>query len=145
MRGFTLFETLVVLAIASLLMATAGPRFGRALAGLQEREFTLQFAEGLRRTRLQAMSAGLPAVFRINAQERFYALADGPERPIPENAEVFADRVERDPATGEYRVRFYPDGSHTGNRVELVFDGKRSFIISLHPLFGTVSTVRREG
>ena len=105
---------------------------------MEDREFLLDFVQTLRRARLVAMNSGEVTAFRIRSGERLYDLELPPKRPIPENADIYADKLQRDPDTGDYLVLFYPDGSLVGNDMELVFDKVRSFRISIHPIFGTV-------
>lgn len=105
---------------------------------MEDREFLLEFVQTLRRARLVAMNSGEVTAFRIRSVERLYDIELPPRKPIPENVDVYADNLERDPETNDYLVLFYPDGSLVGDDVEVVFDKERAFRISIHPLFGTV-------
>ncbi len=124
-----------------ILALTAGlilPRVGGGWKRMEDREFLLEFVQTLRRARLVAMNSGEVTAFRIRSGERLYDFGLPLRRPIPENVDIYADNLERDPETGDHLVLFYPDGSLVGNDMELVFDKVRSFRISIHPLFGTV-------
>ncbi len=137
-RGFTLLELILVLIILALTAGLILPRVGGGWKRMEDREFLLEFVQTLRRARLVAMNSGEVTAFRIRSGERLYDFELPLRRPIPENVDIYADNLERDPETGDHLVLFYPDGSLVGNDMELVFDKVRSFRISIHPLFGTV-------
>jgi general secretion pathway protein H len=143
--GFTIFELLVVLFIISVLTALLVPRVGTGFRTIQEREFVQDFVETLRRARLIAMNSGEPVPFRINGNERRYGIEYPLGRPIPENVDVYADRLERDPDTGDFVILFFPDGSLSGGDVELNFDHKKGYLVHIHPLFGTVEVEKVDG
>ena len=137
-RGFTLLELILVLMILALTAGLILPRVGGGWKRMEDREFLLEFVQTLRRARLVAMNSGEVTAFRIRSGERLYDFELPLRRPIPENVDIYADNLERDPETGDHLVLFYPDGSLVGNDMELVFDKVRSFRISIHPLFGSV-------
>lgn len=136
--GFTLLELILVLIIMGLAAGLIIPRVGGGWKRMEDREFLLEFVQTLRRARLVAMNSGEVTAFRIRSGERLYDLELPLRKPIPENVDVYADNLERDPETNDYLVLFYPDGSLVGNDMELVFDKVRAFRIAIHPLFGTV-------
>ncbi len=141
-RGFTLIELIVVLLILSVSVALVMPRVGTGWRRLEDGDFLQQFVDTIRRARLIAVNSGQPVAFRINSADRVYDFAKPANRPIPENVEIFSERLERDPETGDFLVTFYPDGSMVGNSFDLVFDHKRTYRISINPLFGTVGVAR---
>jgi general secretion pathway protein H len=136
--GFSLLELILVLIILGLAAGLIIPRVGGGWKRMEDREFLLEFVQTLRRARLVAMNSGEVTAFRIRSGERLYDLELPLRKPIPENVDVFADNLERDPETNDYLVLFYPDGSLVGNDIEVVFDKVRAFRITIHPLFGTV-------
>ncbi len=141
-RGFTLIEMVVVLLILSVTVAVVAPRVGSSWKRIEDSEFLQDFTETLKRARLFAISSGRPVAFRLNGSERVYDFENPPRRPIPLNAEVFAEHLEKDPETGDFYSTFYPDGSLVGTEFEIVFDHVRVFRISIHPLFGLVKVTR---
>jgi general secretion pathway protein H len=143
--GFTLIELMVVLAIISITAAAVIPRVGSSWKRMEDREFLQQFVETLKRARLVAMNSGQVVAFRINGAERVYDLANPPRRPIPINVEIYSERLEKDPATGDFLMFFYPDGSMVGNDVEVTFDQQRVFRLHINPLFGEVMVAKAEG
>ncbi len=89
------------------------------------------------------MNSGHPVVFRINGAARVYGF-ERPGKPIPLNAEVFSEHLQQDPDSGDFVITFHPDGSLVGNDFDVIFDHERTYHISIHPLFGTVSLVRKK-
>lgn len=140
--GFTLIELVVVLLIISATVALVAPRVGSSWKRIEDSDFLQEFTETLRRTRLLAMNTGRPVAFRLNGVERIYDYENPPQKPIPLNVQVFSERLEKDPETGDFLVTFYPDGSLVGNDIDVVFDNQRTFRITIHPLFGTVGVAR---
>ena len=139
--GFTLIEMIVVLLILSVTIALIAPRVGSSWKRIEDHDFLQEFTETIKRARLFAINSGRPVAFRLNGTERIYDFANPPR---PQNVEVFSERLEKDPETGDFFITFYPDGSLVGNDFEVVFDHARTYRISIHPLFGTVSLARLE-
>jgi prepilin-type N-terminal cleavage/methylation domain-containing protein len=143
--GFTLMELLIVLILLSLTLGTVIPRIGAGWGRLEERQFLQEYVRTLRSARLRAMNSGKIVSFRIRSAERVYGLDDPPDRPIPENADIYADDLEQDPETNDYLILFHTDGSHSAKgEMEIVFDKERSYLISIHPLFGNVQWARKD-
>jgi len=142
--GFTLVELMVVLIILALTVGTVLPRVGTGWRQMEDRDFLQEFIQTLRRARLRAMNSGEIVAFRIRGAERLYDLQHPPQKPIPENVDIYADHLQKDPETNDNLIMFYPDGSLLGNDVEIVFDKHRSFLIFIHPLFGSVHWSKME-
>jgi general secretion pathway protein H len=142
--GFTLIEMITVLLILSVTIALVAPRVGSSWKKLEDGDFLQEFTETIKRARLLATNSGQPVSFRLNGAERVYDIANPPQKLIPLNVEVFSERLQKDPSTGDFLITFYPDGSMVGNDVDVVFDHTRTFRISIHPLFGSVSVARLE-
>jgi general secretion pathway protein H len=142
--GFTLLELMVVLIVLSLLAGLLMPRIGAGWRRMEDREFLQEFIHTLRRARLLAMNSGQVVAFRINGEERRYDMQAPPEKPIPPNVDIYADGLEEDPETADRLMFFFPDGSFAGNDVEIAFDQERYFLITLHPLLGSVRWSRVE-
>ena len=140
--GFTMIELMVVLLIISITAGLVLPRVGANWKKLEDREFLQEFVETLKRARLLAMNSGQVVLFRINGADRVYDFADPPRRPIPVNAEINAQHLEKEPGTGDFLVTFFPDGSMVGSDIEVVFDQQRAFRIFINPLFGNVQVAK---
>ncbi len=137
-RGFTLMEIVLVLIILGLTASLVIPRVGGGWKRMEDREFLQEFTQVLRSSRLYAMNSNQVVAFRLNGEERAYGKSRPPSNSIPQNVDIFADGLDRDPESGDFMILFYPDGSMTGTDLEIVFDGERIFRIHIHPLFGTV-------
>ncbi|MGA2400542.1 MAG: type II secretion system protein [Syntrophobacteraceae bacterium] len=141
-RGFTLIEMIVVLAIISVTLAVVIPRVGSNWKQIEDSDFLQQFTDTINRSRLSAMNWGHPIAFRLNGATRVYGFEKSPRNPIPLNAEIFSEHLQKDPETGDFLIVFHPDGSLVGNDFEVVFDNERTYHVYIHPLFGTVSLAR---
>ena len=142
-QGFTLLELIVVLAIISVTMALVVPRVGSNWKQVEDRDFLQQFTETIQRSRLFAMNCGRPVAFRLNGGARVFGFENPPRQPIPLNAEISSENLQKEPGTGDFLIIFHPDGSLVGNDLEVIFDHERTYHIYIHPLFGTVSLERK--
>jgi general secretion pathway protein H len=140
--GFTMVEVVVVLVIISMVIAVVLPRIGAGWRRMEDREFLQEFVQTLKRGRLIAMNSGDLIAFRIRASERLFGIENPLNHSIPEHVDIYADHLERDPQTQDHLVVFYPDGSLSGGDIEVVFDRERAFLISIHPLVGSIRVSR---
>jgi general secretion pathway protein H len=119
-RGHTLLELLVVLAILAVAVGFAVPAL-RGGAGPEVDAAARTFAAGLRSARHQALAEGRARAleldiggpsFRLAGESRRRALPMGVELSLyTARSEIVAD--------GVGAIRFFPDGSSTGGRVTL--------------------------
>lgn len=142
-HGFTLMEVVLVLIILGLTASLVIPRVGAGWKRMEDREFLQEFTQALRSSRLYAMNSNQVVAFRLNGEERAYGMGRPLPKKIPQNVDIFADGLDRDPESGDFLILFYPDGSMTGTDLEIVFDGERIFRLHIHPVFGTVEVARR--
>jgi len=105
---------------------------------MEEREFLQEFVETLKSARLRAMNSGGIVTFRIRDSERAYDIDVPPRKPIPFNVDIYAFHLDQDPETGDHVILFYPDGSMAGSDIEITFDQRRSYRVTINPIFGTV-------
>jgi general secretion pathway protein H len=140
--GFTLVELIVVLVIVALSIAVVVPRVGSNWQKIEDSAFLQEFTKTIKRARLFAMNCGHPVAFRLNGTARVYGFENPPRNPIPLNTEVRSENLQKEQETGDFLIVFHPDGSLVGNDFEVIFDGERTYHISIHPLFGTVSLQR---
>ncbi len=140
-RGFTLLELVLVLLLLSLTVGLLIPRIGAGVKRMEEREFLQTLVQTLKRAHIRAMSSGKTEIFRIRGSERRYGLELPPSHSIPENVDVYSDKLERDPETQDRIILFYADGSASDNDLKIVFDRQRSFLITIHPLSATIRVV----
>lgn len=141
-RGFTLVELLVVLVIASLMMALVGTSISRNISGAEMRSAAHRVAASLRYTRTRAILAKSEQVFLVDTEERSYQAADRPAEALPEgmNVELNTARSELTSETAG-GIRFYPDGGSTGGNVRLEANG-RVYQVNVAWLTGEASLER---
>ena len=124
MRGFTLLETLVALALLAVLLAVAVPALVPSPA-VELRSAADTVATGLREARLEAQRRQRPTALQLDLDARTLQVEGlGPVRRLPANLVVELVTAEQE-MKGKRRggIRFYPDGSSTGGRVTLSLDG----------------------
>jgi general secretion pathway protein H len=141
-RGFTLVELLVVLVIASLVLALVGTSISRSISGAEMRNAARKVAASLRYTRTRAILSKSEQVFLVDTEKRSYQAADRKEESLPEglNVELNTARSELTSETAG-GIRFYPDGGSTGGNVRLEANG-RVYQVNVAWLTGEASMQR---
>lgn len=119
--GFSLVELLVVLAIIGLLLTLTPLIFSGTIERLRLESTARELVSALRITRARAITLQTPQAFAIDVQQRRYL---GPANPQPKalpaefGYQLTTAQTERlSPTAGA--IRFYPDGSSTGGRIEV--------------------------
>ncbi len=124
-RGFTLVELLVVLVIASLVLALVGTSISRSISGAEMRTAARKMAASIRYTRTRAILDKEEKVFLVDTENHLYKAPKKDEVELPEGMNV-ALTTARSELTSESvgGIRFYPDGGSTGGFVELEANGR---------------------
>lgn len=137
--GFTLIEMMVVLAVLGLmlaLLAEGGPPVSRALVAKQAAS---ELATALREARSRAIAENRSVDLTFDLPARTYRVDDLPARRLPAEFRIsLLTATEEVRSTHSAGIRFDPDGSSTGGRIELL-DNKRAMRISVDWLTGRVS------
>lgn len=123
-RGFTLFELLVVMAIIGLVVALVPGFMLRSQPRLDVSVAARAIADGLRRTRSDAVFSNRQRVFALDVGEHVFRAGDAtPVRIDPGIALSF--RTARTELEGERigQIRYFPDGSSTGGQISLAREG----------------------
>ncbi|MFO7553083.1 MAG: GspH/FimT family pseudopilin [Haliea sp.] len=140
LRGFTLLELTVVIAIALLLTGIAVPLIGDRLPGMKFNSAIHRIATHARLARNIAISSNTPVRLIIDVGGRHYRLSVEPEgHSLPEEFTIslYAPRVEQlNDQVGA--ILFYGDGSSSGGRVT-ISDGARQRSVDVQWLTGRVS------
>lgn len=101
MRGFTLIEMLVTLAVAGLIAGIAFPRVQNTMTAMEFRRGAGQVVEGLRSARAEAIRTGEPVTLALEG--RALVIGNGEPVALPESVSVTAGQ--------DAPVTFYPDGT----------------------------------
>ena len=140
--GFTLVELLVVLVIASLILALVGTSISRNISGAEMRTAARKVAASLRYTRTHAILTKSEQVFLVDTENRTYQAGDRKVEELPEgmNVELNTARSELTSETAG-GIRFYPDGGSTRGNVRLEANG-RVYQVNVAWLTGEASLQR---
>lgn len=140
--GFTLVELLVVLVIASLVLALVGTSISRNISGAEMRTASRKVAASLRYTRTQAILTKSEKVFLVDTENRTYRAGEKEVEKLPEGMNVELNTA-RSELTSESvgGIRFYPDGGSTGGNVRLEANG-RVYQVNVAWLTGEASVQR---
>jgi general secretion pathway protein H len=125
-RGFTLVEMIVVVAILGLVLAMVAARGPLGLHTLTARAAANELASGFRQARARAIADNRPVAVNIDlAGHRWRVGADRPTE-LPRDLDIAVLTIAGQSAGGTAAdIRFLPDGSSTGGRVELKDAGRR--------------------
>ena len=119
--GFTLLELLVVLAIASLLIALVPIAFDRLQEGTQYRNALRTMQSEMRQARQQAVTQGRAVRFQVDLAGRTYGLAGKVEHPIPDKLQVRATVASVEMQANQVAaIQFLPSGGATGGSIDLM-------------------------
>ncbi len=143
-RGFTLLETLLVVAILALAAALAAAAVTGGSRGMALRSTAKEMAANLRYTRARAISTGQPQSFTVDPAAHAWTAPNGRDGEIPERLSVtFTGAREAQPAEGVGAILFFPDGAATGGRIRLARDDA-AWDIDVAWLTGEVTVSRAE-
>ena len=119
-RGVSLLEMLLVIALIAGASVLAMAAFGGGMAGMQLRGEAREIAAQLRFTRTHAIATGQPQRFTINPRAHAWTAPRNRRGTLPEALGVtFTGAREPQPRDGEGAIVFFADGASTGGRVQL--------------------------
>lgn len=135
-------ELLVVLVIASLVLAMVGTSISRNISGAEMRNAARKVAASLRYTRTQAILTKSEQVFLVDTENLTYQAGEKKAESLPEGMKVELNTA-RSELTSETvgGIRFYPDGGSTGGNVRLEANG-RIYRVNVAWLTGEASLER---
>jgi general secretion pathway protein H len=138
-RGLTLIEILIVLAIIALVTAIALPMV-TGTSNAEMRSAARQLASGLRLARSEAVSQRRETFLVIDlAGRRFKVDRNAREYPLPKNMELKLFTAQKDLVDDKVgSIRFYPDGGSNGGRITLG-SGDRKYEVDVDWLTGRVA------
>lgn len=119
-RGTSLLEMLLVIALIAGIGLLAAGALGGGLAGMQLRTSAKEVAAALRFTRTQAIATGKPQRFTLDPAAHRWTAPNGRKGEIPDSLGItFTGAREMQPRRGEGAIVFFADGASTGGRVQL--------------------------
>jgi general secretion pathway protein H len=138
LRGFSLLEVILVIAIIALASVLAAAAMGGGFRGMQLKASARQIASNLRYTRTQAIQTGTPQRFVIDPQRHVWLAPKSRHGEIPPKLGiVFTGAREVQPRSGQGAILFFPDGAATGGRIRLT-SGKAALDVDVAWLTGQV-------
>ena len=142
LTGFTLLETLLVLALMAAAALLAAMAFTGGLEGIRLRAESKEIAAQLRYTRARAIATGQPQRFRIDPRgHRWEAAGDHRGRIHPGLSVSFTGARQAQARAGEGAILFFPDGGATGGRVTLAAE-RAAWSVDVAWLTGEVRIAR---
>jgi general secretion pathway protein H len=139
--GFTLLEMLVVLAVLGLALALIGTRSSTGGTRLTEEAVAAELAGTLREARSRAITEDRPVRVTIDLAAKSYRIDDDPPAAMPSVTGIdLLTTVGEVASRADASIRFDPDGSSTGGRIELAF-GARKLMVGVDWLTGRVGVV----
>jgi general secretion pathway protein H len=139
--GFTLIEMIVVLVIIGLMLAIVVGRGPMTSRTLSLKAAAGELAGGLREARSRAIGANHSVNLTLDLHDATWRIDQLPPHRLPAGLALSlltttgALRKDKDPG-----IRFDPDGSSTGGRIELA-DGKRKLAIGVDWLTGRIRVI----
>jgi general secretion pathway protein H len=138
-RGFTLVEMIVVVAIMGLVLAMVAARGPLGLHTLTARSAANELASGFRQARARAVADNRTVAVSIDLAGHQWRVGTDKATQLPRDLDIAVLTVAGQSVGGTAAaIRFLPDGSSTGGRVELK-DGRRRMRIGVDWLNGRVS------
>ncbi len=136
--GFTLVELLIVLILMGLLGSMVAVSVSSGLLKSKERRFVEDFVASMKQARNSAIGKGRGINFIIDGQKRTFGIKGRKLKEIPKAIEISAEGIVelRD---GQYAVTFYPDGSSSGGKIDLSWEGGRKDEFQIGMIWARIS------
>lgn len=121
LRGFTLLELLVVLAIAATMAALAPMAFDKLRDSSEYRNTLRTIMADMRSARHQAVTRGNEVRFHVNLEQRTYGVDGQTPHKLPDSLEMRVVVADQEIASNqEAAIAFLPAGGATGGSVDVV-------------------------
>ena len=140
LRGVTLLELLIVLAIMAIVAGFVMPMFGGPISTSELRASARELAAGLRLAQSEAVSQRRESFLVLDvAGKRFKVGNDPREHKLPDKAELKLFTAQHDLVNERVgALRFYPAGGSNGGRIT-IGSGERKFDVDVDWLTGRVA------
>jgi len=138
--GFTLLEIMVVMVIASLILTLVPPLFSGAISGTKFKGATRDLAITLRETRSLAINHNTEQLVRLDLGTPSYQVGNSKILKLPDRVHMTVQVVtgENIPEGTQHVVRFFPDGSSSGEMITLS-EGNHAYYLQLNWLTGGIT------
>lgn len=123
--GFSLVEVLAVLTIMALVLGAVSIRMGGGLERVRLDALAREISAELNRARIAAIHTNREALFRVDMETRRFGTPE-PDHELPEGVVIrlVTARSETSVDARSGAIRFFPDGTSTGGRLELERKGR---------------------
>jgi len=119
-RGLSLLEMLLVIALIAITGVLAASVLGGGIEGMRLRASGKQIADELRQVRTQAIARGAVQRFEIDPTARQWRSTLGHQGRVPASLRIaFTGAREVQARPGQGAIQFFPDGASSGGRIEL--------------------------
>jgi len=139
-RGFSMLELLVVLAIMALVTAAVMPMLGKGVSTTELKSAARSLASGLRLARSEAVSQHRQTFLVLDvAGRRFKVDQDPKQYALPRDVELKLFTAQKDLVDESVgSIRFFPDGGSNGGRIT-VASGERKYEVDVDWLTGRIA------
>ena len=140
MRGLTLLEILLVIALMAIIAGFVIPMFGGPVSTSELRATARQLAAGLRLARSEALAERRETFLVVDvAGKRFKVDRDPAEHNLSSKIDIKLFTAQNDLVSDSVgSIRFFPDGGSNGGRIT-VAAGARKFDVDVDWLTGRVA------
>lgn len=142
-RGFTLVELLIVMTIAGLSISLVATAFNRIVGASQEKQWVEKTLRELNRVRGKAILSGKTQHVELDFAAGSLRRTDGVVQiellSLPERYSFERQTTERQSGGGaeeNLQIFYYPDGSATESRFDILMPGKGRAAIRVRGLTG---------
>jgi prepilin-type N-terminal cleavage/methylation domain-containing protein len=142
-RGFTLVELLIVMTIAGLSLSLVATAFSRIVGASQDKQWVEKTLRELNRVRVKAVLSGktqhVELDFATGSLRRRDGMLQTELLSLPENYAFERQATERpagDGAEENLQILYYPDGSATESRFDILMPGKGRAAVRVRGLTG---------
>lgn len=138
-NGFTLLELLVVMVLATLVMALVPASFSSMFPHAERESEVRQFVSALRSARGIAIRDKEDVSLKLDLENhRYYLPGDEQIRQLPDNFHfLYIPSFNRPADKAAVIIRFYADGSSTGGVIEMKSE-EETYLVTIDWLTGKV-------
>jgi len=131
---------MVVLVIAGLILTLLPPLFTGAIAGTNFKGAARNLAITLRETRSQAIIHNTEQQVRLDLETPYYQVGNNKILRLPDSVHMDVQLVTgaNAPEMRQHVVRFFPDGSCSGEMITLS-EGSHAYYLQLNWLTGSIT------